>query len=197
MNSHEIKVWDLFVRGFHWSLVVAFTVAYITEDDFMTVHVYAGYLILGLVSLRVIWGFVGSRYARFGSFVKSPTVVRAYMKDVFRFRARRYLGHNPAGGVMIIALLISLSMTVFFGLLTYAAVEFSGPLAGLVSGVGDGTAHIFKEIHEFFANATLGLVILHIAGVAVASMQHGENLVRSMITGRKKSDEEDTLEVQK
>jgi cytochrome b len=197
MSSREIKVWDWFVRGFHWSLVVAFAVAYLTEDDFMSLHVYAGYTIAGLISLRVIWGFIGSRYARFGSFVKSPAAVWSYMKDVAGFRAKRYLGHNPAGGAMIMALIVSLSMTLLFGLLTYAAVEFSGPLAGFTAGVGDSTAHVFKEIHEFFANLTLVLVVFHVAGVLVAGLQHGENLVRSMITGRKEIDAEEKLEVQK
>ncbi|WP_419620829.1 cytochrome b/b6 domain-containing protein, partial [Thiolapillus sp.] len=146
----------------------------------MTVHVYAGYLILGLITLRLLWGVAGGRYARFSSFVCSPAKVTAYLKDVVRFKAKHYVGHNPAGGAMIIALLLSLSMTLLFGLLTYGAMEFSGPLAVLTAGVGDAVAHGFKEIHEFFANVTLALIILHVIGVLVASLQHRENLVRSM-----------------
>ena len=197
MSTREIKVWDLFIRIFHWSLVSVFAVAYLTEDDFMTVHVYAGYLIAGLIGLRILWGLVGTRHARFIDFVQKPRVVRAYIKDVIGFRAKRYVGHNPAGGAMVIALMLSLIMTLFFGMLTYGAMEFSGPFAGMVSGVGDDTAHVFKEIHEFFANATLGLVLLHVAGVLLASFQHHENLVRSMITGRKKVEGDDFVEVGK
>ncbi len=194
MPTREIKVWDLFIRVFHWTLVAAFALAYVTEDDFMTVHVYAGYLILGLIVIRLLWGLVGSRYARFSSFVRSPSEVIAYTKDVVRFRAKHHVGHNPAGGAMIIALLLSLVMTLLFGLLTYGAMEFSGPLAGLTAGVGDSTAHGFKEVHEFFANFTLMLVV-HVIGVLVASMQHRENLVRSMVTGIKYVEEDENLEV--
>jgi cytochrome b len=194
MPTREIKVWDLFIRIFHWSLVAGFALAYVTEDDFMTVHVYAGYLILGLIVMRLMWGLIGSRHARFSSFVRSPSEVVAYMKDVARFRARRYVGHNPAGGAMIIALLLSLAMTLLFGLLTYGAMEFSGPLAGLTAGVGDTVAHGFKEVHEFFANFTLVLVVLHVIGVLVASIQHRENLVRSMVTGIKYVEEDENLE---
>lgn len=116
-------------------------------------------------------------------------------KDVVRFKAKHYVGHNPAGGAMIIALLLSLSMTLLFGLLTYGAMEFSGPLAVLTAGVGDAVAHGFKEIHEFFANVTLALIILHVIGVLVASLQHRENLVRSMITGVKHVETDEDLEV--
>ncbi|WP_457668810.1 cytochrome b/b6 domain-containing protein [Thiolapillus sp.] len=196
MSTKEVKVWDPFVRIFHWTLVVAFTIAYITEDDFMTVHVYAGYLIAGLVLLRILWGVVGGRYARFSSFVRRPSEVIAYMKDIVAFRPKHYVGHNPAGGAMVIALLLSLGLTVFFGLLTYGAMEFSGPLAGLTAGVGDAVAHGFKEVHEFFANFTLMLVVLHVVGVLVASMQHRENLVRSMITGIKRINKDEDSEVQ-
>lgn len=79
MPTREIKVWDPFIRIFHWTLVAAFTLAYVTEDDFMTVHVYAGYLILGLITLRLLWGVAGGRYARFSSFVCSPAKVTAYL----------------------------------------------------------------------------------------------------------------------
>jgi cytochrome b len=195
MSTKEIRVWDPFVRLFHWTLVAAFTIAYVTEDDFMTVHVYAGYLIAGLVVLRLVWGMVGGRYARFSSFVRRPSEVIAYMKDIAAFRPKRYLGHNPAGGAMVVALLLSLGLTVFSGLLTYGAMEFSGPLAGLTAGVSDAVAHGFKEVHEFFANFTLMLVILHIIGVLVASMQHRENLVRSMITGIKRINKGEDSEV--
>ncbi len=185
MSTQRIKVWDPLLRIFHWSLVSLFLFAFITEDDFLDLHVWAGYVIVGLIIFRLIWGLIGPHHARFSSFVVSPAKVVAYMKDVAQFRAKRYLGHNPAGGAMVVALLVSISMTLLFGLLTYGAMEFSGPLAGLVSGVSDGLADGFEEVHEFFANATLFLVGLHVVGVVVASLQHRENLVQSMVDGYK------------
>jgi cytochrome b len=185
MDIQQTKIWDIFIRIFHWGLVATFAIAYLTEDDFPLLHVYAGYTMMALIFLRLIWGFIGSRHARFSNFIVRPTCIIKYIKDVVHFRAKRYLGHNPAGGAMVIALLISLSMTLLFGLLTYGTVEFSGPLAGLASGVSDSLADVFKELHEFFANFSMFLVISHVIGVAVASLQHKENLVRSMINGYK------------
>ncbi len=185
MSTQRIKVWDPLLRIFHWSLVALFLFAFITEDDFLDLHVLSGYIIVGLIIFRLLWGLVGPRHARFSSFVVSPAKVVAYMKEVAQFRAKRYLGHNPAGGAMVIALLVSISMTLLFGMLTYGAMEFSGPLAGLVSGGSDGVADGFEEVHEFFANATLFLVGLHVVGVVVASLQHRENLVKSMVDGYK------------
>ncbi|WP_303906867.1 cytochrome b/b6 domain-containing protein [Thiohalomonas denitrificans] len=177
--QNPIRVWDPLIRLFHWSLVAAFTVAYITEDDFMTLHVYAGYVIVGLVLFRLIWGVIGSRHARFSDFVFGPATVVAYLKDLLLHRARRYIGHNPAGGAMILALLGSLLLTTLTGLAAYGA-EGGGPLASTVLASG-----VFEDIHEFFANFTLLLVTIHIAAVIAISLLHGENLIRAMITGRK------------
>ena len=188
MSTQPIKVWDPLLRIFHWSLVSLFLFAFITEDDFLDLHVIAGYIIIGLIVFRLIWGVIGPRHARFSNFVQSPSQVKSYLKDVLLFRAKRYLGHNPAGGAMVIALLVSITMTVFFGMLTYGAMEFSGPLAGMVSGVSDTLAEGFEEVHEFFANFTLFLVGLHVIGVVVASLQHRENLVQSMIDGYKQAE---------
>ncbi len=188
MSMQPIKVWDPLLRIFHWSLVSLFLFAFITEDDFLDLHVIAGYIIIGLIVFRLIWGVIGPRHARFSNFVKSPSQVKSYLKDVLLFRAKRYLGHNPAGGAMVVALLVSIAMTVFFGMLTYGAMEFSGPLAGMVSGVSNTLAEGFEEVHEFFANFTLFLVGLHVIGVVVASLQHRENLVQSMIDGYKQAE---------
>lgn len=188
MESQQTKVWDIFIRIFHWSLLTTFVISYLTEDDFPLIHVYAGYTMMVLITLRIVWGFIGTPYARFRCFVVKPNVVLNYIKDIVQFKAKRFLGHNPAGGLMVVALLITLSLTLFFGLLTYGSVEFSGPLANLASNVSSSTAHFFKEMHEFFANFTVLLIVLHIVGVLVASLQHKENLVKSMITGYKKND---------
>ncbi|MFC1749759.1 cytochrome b/b6 domain-containing protein [Pseudomonadota bacterium] len=185
MTFKAVKVWDPLVRIFHWSLVSLFLIAYATEDDFLSFHVVAGYLICGLIAFRLIWGVIGSRHARFTDFVKSPKEIKAYIKDVLLFRAKHYLGHNPAGGAMVIALLLSITVTLITGMLTYGATEFSGPLAIWTTSVGDHTADFFEETHEFFANFTVLLVVMHVAGVMIASLQHRENLVRSMIDGDK------------
>jgi cytochrome b len=183
-----VRVWDPLVRFFHWSLAVGFMIAFLTEDDLLVVHVWAGYIILGLILVRLIWGFVGPRHARWPDFIKGPREIMAYLKDAVRFRAPRYLGHNPAGGAMVVALLVSLIATGLSGLAVYGAQELSGPLAPMFSGLSEGWAHLLEDVHEVLANLTLLLVILHLAGVAFASLEHRENLVKAMITGLKRSD---------
>ena len=107
MKSEElIKVWDLPLRIFHWLLVTAFFVAYFTEDDLLTVHVWAGYLVAGLLVFRIVWGFIGNEYARFSQFLCSPMLSIAYLKDLMQAKAKRYIGHNPAGAAMIVLLLL-------------------------------------------------------------------------------------------
>lgn len=92
-----VKVWDPVVRLFHWSLVIAFTVAWLTGDELKRIHEWAGYTIVGLLVIRILWGFVGTSYARFGNFLYRPSTVMKFLLDTARFRAKRYLGHNPAG----------------------------------------------------------------------------------------------------
>lgn len=185
-DAAEIKVWDLLVRIFHWGLVTLFIIAFATEDDFMTLHSYAGYCIIGLLAFRLVWGFIGTRYARFTNFVRPPREAVAYIKDMAALRAKRYLGHNPAGGLMIMTLLASLLLTTLTGLGAYG-VEGGGPLAGTLSGAGGFAKEAFEEVHEFFANFTLLLVFIHVAGVILGGILHGENLVRAMFTGTKKA----------
>jgi cytochrome b len=180
-----VRVWDPLVRTFHWSLAASFGICFVTEDDLLAIHVWAGYLILGLIVFRLIWGFVGPRHARWSDFVKEPPVIVAYLVDVVRFRARRHLGHNPAAGAMVVALIMSLAATGLSGLALYGAQELSGPLASLMRSVPEVWAHALEDVHEALANLTLLLVLFHLAGVALASLQHRENLVKSMITGYK------------
>ena len=182
--SRDIQVWDPALRLFHWSLAGAFLVAYTTEDDWATLHVNAGYLIGLLILLRLLWGFVGPRYARFSGFVRSPRQVMAYTADAVRLRAPRYIGHNPAAGAMVVALLISLAVAVLTGIALYGKMDLAGPLAGVWRG--EQAAEALEEIHEAAANFTLFLVVLHLGGVFFTSLEHRENLVKSMITGRKK-----------
>ncbi|MEG6508353.1 cytochrome b/b6 domain-containing protein [Methyloligella sp. 2.7D] len=127
-RSDWIYVWDPFVRIFHWVLFIAFTVSYLTGDEVMGVHVWSGYLICLLLITRIIWGFVGPEHARFSSFIYRPSAVFSYLGDLLRFRGKRYLGHSPAGGAMVIALLLSLTITVTSGLLNLGANDNAGPL---------------------------------------------------------------------
>ena len=187
MKSQElVKVWDLPVRIFHWLLVAGFVVAYLTEDELLTVHVWAGYLVFGLLLFRLVWGFIGSDYARFSNFLCSPVKTVIYVKDVVALKAKRYLGHNPAGAAMIMLLLISLLITSITGFAVYGADQGAGPLANMA---GSSNKELWEEVHEFFANFTLLLVFLHIAGVVVESLIHRENLAKAMWHGYKKAEE--------
>lgn len=179
-----VKVWDPLVRIGHWMLVAAFFTAYLVEDDFLTVHVWAGYVVGSVVAFRCVWGLVGTRYARFKDFVRGPRAVLGYFGDALAHRGPRYLGHNPAGGAMVLALLICLSVTVVSGLGLYAAEDAAGPLAGWIAEGRHEDA--WEEVHEVFANLSLLLVVLHVVGVGFSSFLHRENLVRAMMTGRKR-----------
>ncbi|MCW9012307.1 MAG: cytochrome b/b6 domain-containing protein [Gammaproteobacteria bacterium] len=187
-NLSTIKVWDPLVRFFHWSLVSAFIIAYVTEENLLVVHSWAGYLILGLISIRFIWGFIGTRYARFSNFVYSPKNIIQFLKDTFLLRAKRYIGHNPAGGAMVILLMASLLITTTSGILLLGAEEQAGPVAHWFTQAGGFWAKALEELHEFFANFTLLLVFTHVIGVIVESMIHKENLVSAMLSGFKSAD---------
>jgi cytochrome b len=115
MRPRMVRVWDPFVRVFHWSLVALFAVAFATGDEWMKAHVLAGYGIAVLVALRIIWGLVGSRHARFSDFVRGPSATLEYLEDTLKLNARRYLGHNPAGGAMVVTLLAALAIIVSTG----------------------------------------------------------------------------------
>ena len=197
----EVKVWDIAVRVGHWSLVALFTVAYLSgEGEVETLHAWAGYAILGIVAFRIVWGFVGTKHARFGDFVFGWQDTIAYARSLLLLRPKHYLGHNPLGGWMVVALLVMLLLVSWSGLELYAT-EGKGPLAATPTPVvspalangreGDGggereSESVWEDVHEVLASLGLLLVLLHIGGVLVASVLHRENLVRAMITGRKR-----------
>ena len=190
-HTQTTRVWDLFVRTFHWVVVAGFFIAYFTEEELMGLHVWAGYTVLSLVLLRVVWGFVGSGHARFRDFLYTPGTILGYLKDLLSLRNRRYLGHNPAGGAMIVLLLVSLLATGFTGLVMFGAEGGGGVLRGLAGAFGalsEAGEEAFEEVHEFFANLTMFLAVLHIAGVVLESLVHRENLARAMVTGRKRAE---------
>lgn len=135
-----VKVWDVFVRFSHWVVALGFFVAFWTEEDLITLHVWAGYVVGVLVVLRLLWGFVGPTHARFSDFVAGPWTVLAYVKQLVAFRAPRHLGHSPAGGVMAIALWLGLIAVVWTGLEFYAIAEGRGPLAALTGNPAASSA---------------------------------------------------------
>ena len=127
--NNKVKVWDPLVRIFHWSLVLAFIIAYLTAEEENPVHIYSGYVVLGLITFRVLWGIAGTRYARFSDFIYSPAAVIRYVKGLIANKPEHYLGHNPLGGWMIVALLLCLFVITLSGLKLYAVEEGRGPLA--------------------------------------------------------------------
>ena len=193
-RDSEIKVWDPLVRIFHWSLVATFFIALLSGEEWESLHVVAGYGVAGLVAFRLVWGLIGTPHARFTDFVRSPATVIAYLKDLAGHRARRYIGHNPAGGWMIVALLVSLALTTLTGMAAHGTFKVASWLLPVAMAHedeeegDDGEEGPFGELHEFFAYFTLLLVAVHVAGVIVSSVMHRENLVRAMITGRKQRD---------
>lgn len=212
-NAARVRVWDLFVRVFHWTVVIAFFAAYFAEDDILTLHVWAGYTVGVLVLMRIVWGLMGPKYARFSDFIYPPATVWRYLVGLVSGRSERYIGHSPAGGAMVILLLVSLLGIVWTGLELYAVEEGKGPLAsvsvplpGVVAAVyasaddkerernhekrrHDGDAHeLWEELHEILTNLTLTLILLHVIGVLLSSFMHRENLVWSMVTGTKRAE---------
>lgn len=213
--ARQVRVWDLFVRISHWVIAVGFFVAYFSEDEALTLHVWAGYTVGVFVVLRILWGFVGPKHARFTDFIAGPGKVFGYLGDLARLSSRRYLGHSPAGGAMVLLLLAGLLALVWSGLEVYAVEEGAGPLAAFRDQPGaaapavetqggevehdddndenqddehEGAESPWEEVHEVLANLLLALVILHIFGVVWASIAHRENLVRSMFTGMKRAE---------
>jgi cytochrome b len=172
MARTRIFVWDLPVRMFHWLLAASFAGAFLTAESerYRDVHVVLGYTVLGLVAFRLLWAFVGTRYARLSSFAFGPRAVVAYLKSLLSFRPLHYVGHNPAGSWVIYGLVVLALVTGATGYATYN--EIGG--------------HWLEEFHEGAANVMLTLVIVHVAGVVVSSLIHRENLVKAMVTGYKR-----------
>lgn len=184
-EAKKVKVWDPFVRFFHWALVALVGVAFLTQDNVLGLHVLAGLLILGLIFFRIIWGFIGTPHARFSDFVFLPRVVFGYLRDLVTLKAKRYIGHGPAGGAMVVALLLGLLATTLSGLALFGGQEYQGPLVGLMTGLDGFWSEAAEEVHEFFAGMILFLASVHVMGVLFSSWAHDENLIKAMFTGKK------------
>jgi len=183
-NVKNILIWDLPTRIFHWSLVISFAIAWLTYDDnrYLFFHVYSGYVFFGLLVFRILWGVIGSQYARFRSFAYNWPSVFAYLKGLINGQAARYLGHNPAGSWAIFIMIVLGFVVSIAGIFVLAGEEGHGILAGVIPyQLGE----MSKEIHELAAWAMLLVTFFHVSGVIVESFFHKENLILSMITGNK------------
>jgi cytochrome b len=173
VNSEKAKilVWDAPVRVFHWLMVFSFAGAYLTAESerWRLIHVTLGYTLGGLVAFRIVWGLIGTRYARFSSFVRGVTSVKRYIVSLLDGKPEHHVGHNPAGAVAIVLLLLASIVIVATGWGVY----------------NDTGGKVVEKLHEASANFMLLIVIVHIAGVVISSWLHHENLIRSMVTGKK------------
>lgn len=170
-TTQKIRIWDAPVRVFHWLLVLSFAGAYVTAESeyWRLVHVTLGYTLGGLLAFRLVWGVIGTRYARFGNFVRGPAAVLRYLQSIRAQQPEHHLGHNPAGAVAIVLLMaLGLALTAT----GYVLYNDLGP-------------EWTEELHEWVANAMLLVIAGHLVGVVMASLQHRENLARAMVTGYK------------
>ena len=176
MNSTEtenttVKVWDWPVRVFHWTLAASVLGAFVTgeNEDFERLHQTLGWVAAGSIAFRVVWGLIGTRYARFREFVRGPAQVWAYVKSVRSGQAQHFVGHNPVGAIAVIVLMVLVSLSVYTGWLLTA----------------DDVAEWLEDAHEIAANTLITVVLVHVIGVLWSSRTHGENLLKAMLTGRK------------
>jgi cytochrome b len=171
ISNPKIKVWDTPVRVFHWLMVLSFAGAYLTAESerWRLVHVTLGYTMGGLLAFRLVWGLVGSRYALFGGFVRGPAAVMRYLRSLLGSAPEHHVGHNPAGSVAIVSMLVTTASMVGSGWAVY----------------NDVGGNLMENLHELSGNFMLAVVAVHVLGVVVASKLHHENLLRSMVTGNK------------
>jgi cytochrome b len=174
-RTATVRVWDLAVRLFHWSLVASLLTAYFSTEHIGWVHKGAGYLALALVTFRVVWGFVAANpYARFAQFVPGPGRLAAYLAALRRGQEPRHLGHNPAGAVMIVYLLLA-TLT----------IAISGWMMTTDAWWGNETV---ETVHTLTVEVSVWAVALHVTAALITGLRHRENLILAMITGRKRRD---------
>lgn len=166
------RVWDPLVRIFHWSLVFSFAVAWFTSESRDDIHYWAGYCAAALVFMRLLWGLVGTPYARFSQFIRDPRIVGRYLFAILSGSEARYVGHNPAGGAMVLALIAAIAVTAVTGWMMTTDTYF-----------GEDWVQI---LHSLSAHGVLVLILIHLGGVVLASLRHRENLVAAMINGQKR-----------
>ena len=170
-SVRKVLIWDAPVRVFHWLMVLSFAGAYLTAESerWRLTHVTLGYTMAGLVAFRVLWGLIGTRHARFSSFVHGPAAIVRYLRGLVGGRPEHHAGHNPAGALAIIALLGMTLLVAATGWATYN--ELGG--------------RWWEALHEGAANVMLGIVAVHVGAVVLASWLHRSNLIGAMLTGRR------------
>ena len=171
-HTQRIKVWDLPVRVFHWSLVTCFAGAWLTSDDAEALHHWFGYGALGLIAFRLLWGLIGSYHARFANFVPRPGTLAGYVQLMTRRREPRYLGHNPAAAMMILFLI--------------GMVTLIGTTGWLMTTDWGWGSDVLETVHEGAAQLTLAAVAVHVTAAIYESLHHRENLIAAMVTGVKR-----------
>ena len=188
MKHNKVKVWDPFVRLFHWTVVTLFLCNFFLSDHGMPfqrgndLHRYAGFIVIGFVLARLIWGIIGTPHARFKNFIPNFGEFKKYLQALLKGEHLYYEGHNPAGAVMIIFLLLGLLATGVTGWLASLAYVFTGWQAS----VANATSFVnWAPIHNAFANLTMLAAGIHITAVVLVSHFTRENLIHSMITGYK------------
>ncbi|MFO1160833.1 MAG: cytochrome b/b6 domain-containing protein [Reyranellaceae bacterium] len=186
-RNTRIKVWDLPVRLFHWTLVILMAVSYFSGragGDWMKLHFWSGYAILTLLLFRIGWGFVGSTTARFSSFVKGPVAGLAYLRNLMTGRPTYEAGHNPAGGAMVVVLIFAVLAQAVAGL--FAADTDLGTVNGPLSNlIADKWVDRLTHFHAFWVNVLLCLVGLHVLAALVYLVWKRQNLIGAMLTGHK------------
>ncbi|WP_028469869.1 cytochrome b/b6 domain-containing protein [Neptunomonas japonica] len=186
-KKYAIKVWDISIRIFHWSLVAGIGFLWFSGEEggnIMTWHVYIGCAMLGLIVYRIFWGIIGSPYARFSEFFKRPSHTFTYLKNILKGEKTDYLGHNPLGGWMVIILMILIFTQAFSGLFSSDDIFTEGPFYSLISSK---TSELFTSIHHLNFNVLLAAIALHIGAVAYHVLIKKEALIKSMLTGEKQS----------
>jgi len=179
----HVRVWDAPTRLFHWTIVTLVFVSWLSADQgYMKVHLCSGLALLALLLFRIGWGLVGSTTARFSDFLHPPRTVIGYVKGLVGGEKHLYAGHNPAGGLMVVAMIVVLLAQALTGLFANDGLHFSGPLALLIS---DDVSTWITGLHSLIFNAILLLVWCHVVAVGFYLFVKGDNLVKAMITGRK------------
>ena len=173
-------VWDPLVRLCHWVLGLCFAITYWLGGDWLGLHAQLGYTIALLVLFRIVWGFIGTKHARFTEFVPSPMRLSHYVTVI----QKRTLGHDPLGALMILSLLATLLITALSGM-TLWGMEGRGQLADTLVVCWSGS--LVEDIHHLASDLTLVLVVLHIAGVLVMGRIQRQRLIRAMLDGRKRT----------
>jgi cytochrome b len=178
--TQRILIWDVPTRVFHWLQALSFGAAYYTafSERMRNYHVALGYILLGLLVFRLLWGFIGTRYARFGSFLFNPKEIITYLLSMAKGKPAHYLGHNPAGSVSVWLLL---ALGLFIGVTGVLALQ-------------DDASDLVVDMHGMATNVMLGVIALHLVGVALSSVLHRENLVRAMLSGLKDAEPGDGIQ---